>query len=74
MFPIVPLYPPMILARDIEVARWEVALNDVLALHPRLIVPGHGNLGGPEIATDLLDFFNEAWPMLRDHRSVRPRP
>ena len=60
MFPIVPLYPPMILANDIDVARWQVALNDVLALQPHLIVPGHGNLGGPEIATDLLDFFKEA--------------
>ena len=65
MFPIVPLYPPMILADDIDVARWEVALNDVLALQPHLIVPGHGNLGGPEIATDLLDFFKEARPVFR---------
>ena len=65
MFPIVPLYPPMILANDIDVARWEVALNDVLALQPHLIVPGHGNLGGPEIATDLLDFFKEARPAFR---------
>ena len=51
----------MILASDMDVARWEVALNDVLALQPHLIVPGHGNLGGPEIATNLLDFFKEAW-------------
>jgi glyoxylase-like metal-dependent hydrolase (beta-lactamase superfamily II) len=60
MFPIVPLFPPMILANDIDVACWEVALNDVLALQPHLIVPGHGNLGGLEIATNLLGFFKEA--------------
>ena len=60
MFPIVPFFPPMILAKDIDVARWEVALNDVVALQPRLIVPGHGNLGGPEIATNLLGFFKQA--------------
>ena len=60
MFPIVPFFPPMILANDIDVARWEMALNDVLALQPHLIVPGHGNLGGPEIATNLLGFFKEA--------------
>ncbi len=60
MFPIVPFFPPMILAKDIDVARWEAALNDVLALEPHLIVPGHGNLGGPEIATNLLGFFKEA--------------
>ncbi len=60
MFPIVPFFPPMILAKDIDVARWEVVLNDVLALQPHLIVPGHGNLGGSEIATNLLGFFKEA--------------
>ena len=64
MFPIVPLFPPMILAKDIDVARWELALNDVLALQPRLIVPGHGNLGGPEIATNLHGFFKEARTVL----------
>ena len=31
MFPIVPFFPPMILANDIDVARWEVVLNDVLS-------------------------------------------
>jgi glyoxylase-like metal-dependent hydrolase (beta-lactamase superfamily II) len=60
MFPIVPFYPPMIVAGDIDVACWEAALSDVLALQPHLIVPGHGNLGGPEIATNLLDCFTVA--------------
>ena len=60
MFPTVPFYPPTILANDIDVARWAVVLNDVLALQPHLIMPGQGNLGGPEITTDLLDFFREA--------------
>ena len=55
----------MILAGDIDVARWDVVLNDVLALQPRLIVPGHGNLGGPEIATNLLGFFKDARAVLR---------
>ena len=65
MFPIVPYFPPMILASDIDVARWESVLKDVLALQPRLIVPGHGNLGGPEIATDLLGYFSEARAIFR---------
>ena len=60
MFPIVPFFPPMILATDIDVARWEMALNDVVALQPHLIVPGHGNLGGTEIATNLLGYFKDA--------------
>ncbi len=69
MFPIVPFYPPMILANDIDVARWEVVLNDMLALQPRLIVPGHGNLGGPEIATNLLGFFKEARALFRSNNA-----
>lgn len=59
MFPIIPFFPPMIAAADIDVARWEVALNDILALRPTLIVPGHGNLGGTEIATEVLAYFRE---------------
>lgn len=59
MFPIVPLFPPMITADDMDVARWEVALADILRMQPRLIVPGHGNLGGTEIATDVLGYFKE---------------
>ena len=67
MFPIVPFFPPMILANDIDVPRWEAVLNDVLTLQPRLIVPGHGNLGGPEIATSLLGYFKEARAVFGTH-------
>lgn len=59
MFPIVPLFPPMIQAGDMNIARWEVVLADILRLEPRLIVPGHGNLGGSEIATDVLGYFKD---------------
>ena len=59
MFPIIPFFPPMIAGEDIDVARWEVALSDILRLQPRLIVPGHGNLSGPELATEVLAYFKE---------------
>lgn len=59
MFPIVPLFPPMITADDMDITRWEVALADILRLEPSLIVPGHGNLGGAEIATDVLGYFKD---------------
>jgi glyoxylase-like metal-dependent hydrolase (beta-lactamase superfamily II) len=59
MFPIVPFFPPMIGADDIDVARWEAVLRDILRLQPRLIVPGHGNLGGAEIAEIVLSYFKE---------------
>ena len=59
MFPIVPLFPPMITAADMDIARWEVVLADILRFAPSMIVPGHGNLGGAEIATDVLGYFRE---------------
>ncbi|WP_439575042.1 MBL fold metallo-hydrolase [Phreatobacter sp.] len=57
MFPIVPFFPPMIQVEDIDLAKWEVALNDIIQLRPRLIVPGHGNLGGVEIPEAVLAYF-----------------
>ncbi len=65
MFPIVPFFPPMVQATDIDVARWETALDDMVALRPRLIVPGHGNLGGPEIATEVRDYLRAARTLFR---------
>lgn len=59
MFPIVPFFPPMIGAGDIDAARWEQVLADIVALEPRLIVPGHGNLGGPEVALEVGGYLRE---------------
>ncbi len=57
MFPIVPLFPPLIEAPDINLRTWETALADIVAQKPRLLVPGHGNLGGTEIAGQVRDYF-----------------
>ena len=65
MFPIVPFFPPMVQAADIDTAQWERALTEMVALGPRLVVPGHGNLGGPEIATDVLDYLRTARTLFR---------
>lgn len=59
MFPIVPFIPPTIGADDIDVVNWEVVLNEIIRLQPRLIVPGHGNLGGTEIPKAVLGYFKE---------------
>ncbi|RYG75439.1 MBL fold metallo-hydrolase [bacterium] len=59
MFPIVPLFPPLINSADIKLSQWELALNHMIRLQPRIIVPGHGNLGGVEIARHMLDYFGE---------------
>ncbi|WP_235924444.1 MBL fold metallo-hydrolase [Brucella anthropi] len=65
MFPIVPLFPPMISVEDMDIARWEVALNDVLRLQPNLVVPGHGSLGGPEVISQVLGYFKEVRQLVR---------
>jgi glyoxylase-like metal-dependent hydrolase (beta-lactamase superfamily II) len=65
MFPIIPLFPPMIDADDIDVTQWEVALADILRLQPRLIVPGHGSLGGAEVASDVLGYFKEVRALVK---------
>lgn len=57
MFRIVPFFPPMIGADDIDLAKWEVALADIIRLQPRLIVPGHGNLAGTEMPEAVLAYF-----------------
>lgn len=54
-FPIFPWFPPH--DTDIDAANWIVALNDCLALQPALVVPGHGEVGGPEIITDVRDYI-----------------
>ena len=59
MFPIVPLFPPMINAADINLRAWEMALVRVSEQQPRLVVPGHGNLGGTEIADNVRGYFGE---------------
>ncbi|MCA1443137.1 MBL fold metallo-hydrolase [Ensifer sp. IC4062] len=66
MFPIVPFFPPMIGAGDIDVAKWETALNDMMRLQPRLIVPGHGNLGGAELPEAVLGYFQTVREMLAE--------
>ncbi len=65
MFPIVPLFPPMITAQDMDIGRWEHALEDIARLDPRIIVPGHGNLAGPELAADVGRYFREVRSLIQ---------
>ncbi|NTA40232.1 MBL fold metallo-hydrolase [Agrobacterium salinitolerans] len=68
MFPIIPLFPPMISVEDMDIARWEAALNDILQLQPRLVVPGHGSLGGPEVISGVLGYFHEVRQLVRESK------
>lgn len=65
MFPIVPLFPPMITANDMDIARWELGLRDILLLEPSLVVPGHGSLGGPEIISQVSGYFQDVRQLVR---------
>ncbi|MEM7710305.1 MAG: MBL fold metallo-hydrolase [Pseudomonadota bacterium] len=53
IYPIVPYFPPLIGAEDIDLPTWRAALGAIEAQGPAIIVPGHGALGGVEIARDV---------------------
>ena len=59
MFPIVPFFPPLIGANEIDLRQWEIVLTQIIAEKPRLIVPGHGNLGSVEIVSSVRNYFTE---------------
>ncbi len=57
MFPIVPFFPPLIEAKDISARTWQAVLKKMAGQAPRVMVPGHGNLGGTEIAEEVSDYL-----------------
>ncbi len=59
MFPIVPFYPPMSDDADFNLQTWEMALSDIKAQGSRILVPGHGNLGGIELADQVRDYLTD---------------
>lgn len=54
-FPIFPWFPPQ--DADIDGANWVRVLNDCLALDPRIVVPGHGEIGDAQILADVRDYI-----------------
>ena len=59
MFPIVPFYPPMSDGADFNLQTWDTVLADIQAQGSRLLVPGHGNLGGPELAGEIRAYLRD---------------
>lgn len=55
IFPIFPWFPPQ--DADIDGARWASILTEVAAWKPKVVVPGHGDVGGPEILTAVRDYM-----------------
>lgn len=54
-FPIFPWFPPD--DTDIDGDRWIEVLDDCLSWKPKVVVPGHGDIGGPEILSDVRDYI-----------------
>jgi glyoxylase-like metal-dependent hydrolase (beta-lactamase superfamily II) len=54
-FPIFPWFPPE--DADIDAAGWLRALDGCLELAPAIVVPGHGEVGGTEILTDVRGYI-----------------
>jgi glyoxylase-like metal-dependent hydrolase (beta-lactamase superfamily II) len=54
-FPIFPWFPPE--DADIDGANWIRVLDACLVLKPRIVVPGHGEVGGAEIVRGVRDYI-----------------
>ena len=86
MFPIFPWFPPDEV--DIDAANWARVLATLSAEAPRVVVPGHGALAGPEIIRTVRDYMTdlglllaglfrdrggEPWNWVYDHLSLGTR-
>jgi glyoxylase-like metal-dependent hydrolase (beta-lactamase superfamily II) len=55
IFPIFPWFPPD--DADLDAARWADILGEILGWRPAIVVPGHGDIGGPEILQAVRDYM-----------------
>jgi glyoxylase-like metal-dependent hydrolase (beta-lactamase superfamily II) len=56
-FAIFPWFPPH--DTDVSGVRWLAVMDRLAATGPQHVVPGHGDLGGPQILTDVRDYLSE---------------
>ena len=54
MFPIFPWFPPN--DANIDGARWAQILTELMSWKPAIVVPGHGDIGGPEVLSAVRDY------------------
>lgn len=64
-FAIFPWFPPH--DTDVSGTRWIEVMRRLAEEAPRVVVPGHGDLGGPQLLTDVHDYLR----LLRDETWVR---
>ncbi|WP_240197568.1 MBL fold metallo-hydrolase [Nonomuraea lactucae] len=56
-FAIFPWFPPY--DTDVSGVRWLAVMDRLAATGPRVVVPGHGDLGGPQVLADVRDYLRE---------------
>ncbi|MFI6601604.1 MBL fold metallo-hydrolase [Nonomuraea sp. NPDC050536] len=56
-FAIFPWFPPY--DTDVSGVRWLEVMDRLAAAGPRVVIPGHGDLGGPQILDDVRDYLRE---------------
>ena len=64
-FAIFPWFPPY--DTDVSGTRWLAVMQRLAAEAPRVVVPGHGDLGGPQLLADIRDYLR----LLRDETWAR---
>ncbi|HEX3789120.1 MAG TPA: MBL fold metallo-hydrolase [Pseudonocardiaceae bacterium] len=64
-FAIFPWFPPH--DTDVSGIRWLAVMDRLAEQRPRVVVPGHGDLGGPQLLTDVRDYL----ALLRDETWTR---
>lgn len=55
MFPIFPWFPPD--DADIDAANWAKVLGEIAGWRPEVVVPGHGDITGAALLTDVRDYM-----------------
>jgi glyoxylase-like metal-dependent hydrolase (beta-lactamase superfamily II) len=62
-FAIFPWFPPH--DTDVSGTRWLAVMEQLAASSPEIVVPGHGDIGGPQLLADVRDYLallrDETW-------------
>ncbi len=56
-FAIFPWFPPY--DTDVSGLRWLAVMDRLAAAEPRVVVPGHGDIGGPQLLAGVRDYLRE---------------
>jgi glyoxylase-like metal-dependent hydrolase (beta-lactamase superfamily II) len=57
IFPIFPWFPPN--DADLDAARWVKILSELESWKPKIVVPGHGDVGGAEILSAVREYMTD---------------